>query len=500
MVGIFGFCNKAGGAGIMKLRLFRVLAVFLLLSAGAASASAAEVIGNFIDKINPFEKLALSGYFKNETSVGLRGTTKEFMKINDIADLKANYVFNDSIEFFAELKTWYDSAYDAEGRFRDVSHKEKNIKLRMPIKTEWLRECYFDVYTPKLDLRLGKQQVVWGTTDGVRILDMVNPLDYREWTLQPYSESRIPLWMLKAETELAMNSYLQLLLIPDYEPNYYAPAGSPISLRTVVIGAESAANPFVNVTTIDERPERKLENTKIGLRWRNVVEAGLLSGLEYTLNYLHTYDFASSSYTRVTYGFPVQIELTRRAEQVDVLGFSFAKSITKGIIGDFAKGWTVRGEFAYIKNGAMNYGTDREIIGTVDVDQYNYALGFDKNLVDNWAISCQFIQLIADSKDKFRSNDNYTLLSGPTRGPLDKTETMATFKISTSFMYERLKPELLILYGDDNDWRLSPKIEFEANDNLSFAAGFHFFEGKETQLNGQFDDNDQFFLETKYSW
>ena len=484
----------------MKLRISMAVMVFLLFLAGTTMAFADEIIGNFVDKINPFEKLELGGYFKNETSLGLRGADKEFMKINNIVDIKANYVFNDSVEFFTELKTWYDSTYDAEGRFRDLIHEEKNIKLRMPIKTEWIRECYLDVYTPKLDLRLGKQQVVWGTTDGVRILDMINPLDYREWTLQPYSESRIPLWMFKAETELSMNSYLQLFLIPDYEPNYYAPAGSPFALRTVVIGAQAAANPFVNVTTIDEAPRRTIENTKVGLRWRNILESGPLSGLEYTLNYLHTYSFASSAYTRVAGGFPVQITLTRRAEEIDVLGFSFAKTITKGLIDDLGKGWTIRGEFAYVKNGAMNYGTDTSIQGTADVDQYNYALGFDKNLVDNWAISFQFIQLIADAREEYGTSSDYTLLFGPTRGPLDQTESMVTCKISTSFMHDRVKPELLVLYGDDNDWRISPKVNFEVNDNWLLTTGLHIFEGKETQLNGQFDDNDQVFVEAKYSW
>jgi len=484
--------------------------VFLLLLASTTTVFADEIIGNFVDKINPFEKLELGGYFKNETSLGLGGTDKEFMKINNIVDIKANYVFNDSVEFFTELKTWYDATYDVEGRFRDLIYKEKNSKLRMPIKTEWLRECYFDVYTPKLDLRLGKQQVVWGTTDGVRILDMINPLDYREWTLQPYSESRIPLWMLKAETELTMNSHLQLLLIPDYEPNYYAPAGSPFALRTVVAGAKSVdalTEAGVTVSTISERPKRTLENTKVGLRWRNILENGPLSGLEYTLNYLHTWDFASSAYTAMQgivipgVGFvPTAFQLTRRAEQIDVLGFSFAKTITKGLIGDLGKGWTIRGEFAYVKNGAMNYGTDQSIRGTVDVDQYNYALGFDKNLVDNWAISLQFIQLMADAREEYRTSSDYTLLFGPTRGPLDKIETMATCKISTSFMHERVKPELLILYGDDNDWRISPKVSFEVNDNWLLTTGFHIFEGKETQLNGQFDDNDQVFAEAKYSW
>jgi hypothetical protein len=484
----------------MKFKNFIWSILFILLLTLNTGSSFSEPISDFMHKILPFENLEMAGYFKSETGLRLAGGMDEVMKFKNIADIKANYRFTDWLEFFTEINMWYDFAYDIEGRYHEVSHREKNIKLRMPVKTQWLRECFFDIYTPKLDLRLGKQQVVWGTADGIRILDIVNPLDYREWTLKNYSDIRIPLWMLNAEGQLLMNGHLQVLLIPDYEPNYYAPAGAPFALRTVVIGAETAANPFVTVTTIDEHPERTLENTKLGLRWRNVIEKGFASGLEYTLNYLHTYDFASSAYTRVTAG-PggVNVQLTRRAEQIDVFGFTFSKSITKGIIGSFAKGWTIRGEFAYIKGGAMNYGTDKSIQGTVDVAQYNYCLGFDKGFWGNWLFSFQFIQLNVENKEDF-DEDQYTLLFGPTRGPLDEIETILTCKIATDFMHDRLKPEVLIIYTDDNDWRISPKVSFEINDNWMVNGGFHFFEGREQHLNGQFDKNDQFFFEVKYSW
>ncbi|MFC1645946.1 DUF1302 family protein [Candidatus Omnitrophota bacterium] len=489
-----------------KVILFSGLLLFALVVL-PVRIGFAEPVANLIGKVNPFDKLELAGYFSNESSLKLGGEMADWMKLKNIVDVKSNYVFTDNIEFYTEMKWWYDHTYDIEGRYNNLTNNEQNKNLTMPVKGEWLRECYFDIFTPRLDLRLGKQQVVWGTADGVRILDMVNPLDYREWTLKSYDEIRMPLWMLKLEGELMANGHLQFLAIPDYQPNYYAPAGSPFALRTVILGAESAAaaasNPFVTIHSIEDRPERTLENTKIGLRWRNVIEEGLLSGLEYTLNYLHTWDFASAAYTGLAAG-PggANIYLTRRSEQIEVLGFSFAKSITKGILGtSFGKGWTVRGEFAYVKNGAMNYGVDKDIKGTVDVDQYNWVLGFDKTFWTSWDFSMQFIQMIANAKEEFnRTAANYTLLFGPTRGPLDKTSNMITCRVATSFNHDRVMPEILVLYGDDNDWRISPKVKLEINDNWMVATGFHFFEGDDPGLNGQFDKNDQFFLENKYSW
>jgi len=481
----------------------------LIFLAGTVNTVPAEPVSKFMDTILPFDNLETAGYFRNEVSSKMAGEKDELLKMKNVMGLKANYRVTDWLSFFTHMKFWYDALYDIEGSYHDVAFKENNDKLRMPLKQEWLRECFFDVYTPRLDARLGKQQVVWGTTDGVRILDMVNPLDYREWTLPPYSETRIPLWMLRLEGEIMMNGHLQLLVIPDYEPNYYPPAGAPYALRTTVVGANGISNLErlgVSVSTISEAPARKLENTKIGLRWRNIVESGPLSGLEYTLNYLHTYSFASSAYTLIKgfvipgVGFvPNAFQLTRRAQQIEVFGASFNKSITKGIVGDFGKGWTLRGEFAYIKGDAMNIGTDKSIQDTVDVDQYKYALGFDKTFLTNLGFSFQFIQLISRSKDEYDVGQ-YTLLFGPTRGPLDEVETILTCKIFTDFMHERVQPEILVIYGDDNDWRISPKVSFVINDNWQVAGGFHFFEGKPQHLNGQFDKEDQVFLETQYTW
>lgn len=482
-----------------------ILALFLFVS---TSWAALEIergpIYGLLKKALPFENLEIAGYLKNETVLRSAHGFDEFMKEANIVNLEAEYSFNDNIKFFTVLRWFYDSVYSLENKYKDDPQWESktNKKLKYPEKLQWLRECYLDILSDKLDLRLGKQQVVWGTADGVRILDIVNPLDYREWTLKDYVDSRLPLWMINAEGQLMMNGHLQLLLIPDYEANYYPPAGAPFTLRTVRLGAEGVkalTDAGVTVNTISEKPAHNFKNTKIGLRWRNIIEG---HAFEYTLNYLHTHSFASSAYTLFTFSppFTYQFQLTRRAEQIEVLGGTFSKTITEGvIIPGLAKGWTLRGELAYISGDAMNYGTDASIQGTADVDQYNYVLGFDKSFCKNWQFSFQFIQMWAKATEEFNQSQ-YTLLNGATRGPLDKCETTLTLMLATDFMHERLKPQILILYGDDNDWRISPKLSYEINDQWLAAAGLHIFEGKEQQLNGQFDKNDEVFLELKYTF
>ncbi|MBM3251846.1 MAG: hypothetical protein FJZ11_03595 [Candidatus Omnitrophica bacterium] len=483
----------------IKLKII-LLSILSLLFFVSRSEAALEIergpIYSALKKALPFKNLEFAGYLKNETALRIAGGFDEFMKEANIAQLATEYTFNDNIQFFSILRWFYDSTFDLENKYsRDPKWESKsNKKLRFPEKMQWLRECYLDILTDRLDLRLGKQQVVWGTADGVRILDLVNPLDYREWTLKDYLDSRIPLWMINAEAQIMLNGQLQLLLIPDYEANYYPPAGAPFTLRTVEIG--SRAIPGITTMTINQKPAHQLEHTKVGLRWRSIIQR---RAFEYTLNYLNTYDFASSAYTAFTVP-PPTVFVTRRAERIQIFGGTFSKSITEGILlPGLAKGWTLRGELAYITGGAMNYGTDTSIQGTADTDQLNYVFGFDKSFFTNWQFSFQFIQMRAKAREDF-NKARFTLLNGATRGPLDKVETTLTLMLATDFLHEKLKPQILILYGDDNDWRISPKVSYEISDQWLAAAGVHVFEGKEQHLNGQFDKNDQIFFELKYTF
>jgi hypothetical protein len=490
----------------------KIIFLLILLFLGYVSVCQAALeinkgpVYKILKKAVPFKNVEFAGYLKNETALRMAGGLDEFMKEANIAQLETEYKINDNIQFFSILKWFYDSVYDLESKYsRDPKWESKtNRKLKYPEKLQWLRECYLDVLTDNLDMRLGKQQVVWGTADGVRILDLINPLDYREYTLKDYIDSRIPLWMLNAEGKLLMDGQLQLLLIPDYEPNYYPPAGAPFTLRAVRLGAESIkalTDAGVTVSTIDEKPALRFNDTKVGLRWRHIIEG---KAFEYTLNYLHTYDFASSAYSYLQRGSPPKFYLTRRAERINVFGGTFSKTITEGIMfPGLAKGWTLRGELAYIRGGAMNIGTDGVIkqtgANTVDVDQLNYVLGFDKTFLTNWQFSFQFIQMWTKNTEDY-DKSSYTLLNGATRGPLDTVETTLTLMLATDFLHERLKPQVLVIYGDDNDWRVSPKISYEINDQWLATTGVHIFEGKEQQLNGQFDKNDEVFVELKYTF
>ena len=79
-------------------------------------------------------------------------------------------------------------------------------------QNDLLREAYVDTETNGISIRAGKQQVVWGTADGMKLLDTINPTDFSEMAQNQMEDSRIPVWMINAETDDASGGNWQLVL------------------------------------------------------------------------------------------------------------------------------------------------------------------------------------------------------------------------------------------------------------------------------------------------
>ena len=77
---------------------------------------------------------------------------------------------------------------------------------------DMLREAYVDMQQGDWSIRAGKQQVVWGTADGMKLLDAINPTDYAEMAQNQMEDSRVPVWMLNAETTQEDGSELQVVV------------------------------------------------------------------------------------------------------------------------------------------------------------------------------------------------------------------------------------------------------------------------------------------------
>jgi len=199
------------------------------------------------------ESFTVSGYVKNETAAltkdgafnGQASSTNDTTKYNDSGDLIKS---ESTVKLFVNGDVGESSTMHAELQLHNDSkamgsHFSGNDTYT---QSELLRELYVDTTAGDWDLRLGKQQIVWGTADGAKFLDMINPTDYREMAQNVMAESRIPTWAAKATRYNDDGSNLTVVVSQPRENvfaglNRHVPTGMITNDTSIAAGANFAA-------------------------------------------------------------------------------------------------------------------------------------------------------------------------------------------------------------------------------------------------------------------
>jgi len=175
------------------------LAIAATLAAGAAHAA-----------------LETSVTLKNETARfindGIR--TGEATKTYDTSGAgKTTYKFENTAKIYLNDNLGESSTWHGELNIvRDTKAITDYQGHETSTQRDWLRELYIDTTVGDWDLRLGKQQVVWGTADGMKLLDFVNPTDWTEFNQNTMADARIPVWMFNAEKYLDNGANIQAII------------------------------------------------------------------------------------------------------------------------------------------------------------------------------------------------------------------------------------------------------------------------------------------------
>lgn len=340
-----------------------------------------------------------------------------------------------------------------------MSAASKRLYVGSALELE-LRELYFDFSFENANLRLGKQQVVWGQADGLKLLDVVNPQDFSRFILDEFDQSRIPIWMVNLELFFPIGD-LQLLWIPDASVHNLANRDT-----TYEITAPFANIPASVAYAIEdaEHPDSLFQDGDIGTRL-----SIFKGGWDLTLNYLYHYE-----------DFPVM----RRTLANSRLVFSpdYERTHTLGFTASNAFGnFIVRSEFAYNSDKYVStnttFKTRRSRAGVQSSRELGYVIGLDWTGLTDTFISIQLFQsILLDDGDYVR----------------DRTDTNVSLLVRRYFLNESVKLELLgIHHQNDGDRlvRLSADYELTSNTTLGFFSDT--FDGESDEFYGQFDDEDR---------
>ncbi|OPY73651.1 MAG: hypothetical protein A4E64_02492 [Syntrophorhabdus sp. PtaU1.Bin058] len=191
------FCIQRKGFGIF--RLVAVLSAIALYFAGPASAIDTELWG---------KPLSLTGIVKQGVSYGIAGdqydTKKGVQSLLTQVILEAKYEPNPDVSCFLTGKYNADQAYPVLSDNHEWRNKQFNkSRTQRYLLDDWqdiLGEAHITVKKGDFYLRVGKQVVAWGETDGFRLMDQINPLDQRRGiTDVEFENSIIPVWLIRAE-------------------------------------------------------------------------------------------------------------------------------------------------------------------------------------------------------------------------------------------------------------------------------------------------------------
>lgn len=312
-----------------------------------------------------------------------------------------------------------------------------------------LREAYFDYTSTKWNLRAGRQIIIWGAADGLRITDQISPMDMSEFLARDYDDIRMPVEALRL-SYLLKNVKIELVYIPIFKSYILSnDIKNPWSFLPQKIKGHSL------LLQEEIRPSKTVKNGELGGR----ITFNLPS-IDFSLSALHTFN-KMPVYTQARQN--KKILMYPSYHRMTMLGADLSKPF-----GNFV----FRLEAAYNINKA--YVSEKEPWEVKQHNIVNALLGIDWYPAHEWTISCQY-----------NRDDKNSLLTAN----LSKKLLNSSLKLSNFLYYD--------LSHDSFFNRLSG--DYELTDQIHLIAGYDLFHGNKG-LFGRYKHNSELFFKAKYSF
>ena len=406
--------------------------------------------------------ISIHGYVKNETAYRTHSPS-EFTKAKNIFFASTEGKLSPSLGYKISGRAYYDAVFDLTDTYTEDVEDDQEDEVE-------LRDTYLDFSSGNFDVRLGKQQIVWGEAVGLFFADVVNPKDLREFILPDFNEIRIPMWAVNTEYYMGEN-YFQLVWIPVLKFNELGVPGSEFEFATPAVPYGTSVN-----YKSKKKPSDNLKNSEYGIRFSR-----LIAGWDLSAFWFHGYDyfpvlFRTIDIDPLTSG----INITVRPEyrRLNIFGGTFSKEVKDAIF---------KGEFIY-NRGKYFFASDlSDTDGVIKRDFLDYLLGVDYTFFQKIDTNFQFMQRII-------FNHCESMID-------DRTKTSFSIWLKTGFFDNRLEPEVFFVSSLRKiNLMVRPRITYKINDNWTGVLGADIFGGDHDTDFGQFDTKDRVYIELRYDF
>ncbi len=317
----------------------------------------------------------------------------------------------------------------------------------------FLWEAFFE-FSPfiseNLDVKIGKQRIVWGTADLLNPTDNLNPDDLTD--MLDFG-AKTPSWALKASYYLGDNT-ITGIWIPFFEPALFSRGGTVSS--------------FGQLPGRVEEPVKSLKNGMFGLKF-----SGAALNLDYSLSYFKGFDDV-----------PIPVRVDPLVGMV--MGFPEIQVLSFDLAGEF-RSVGFWGEMALFFPEEIKIGPN---VLLSDQPYLKYTIGLDYTFKNCVYLEAQYVHGFLTERG--RGNLSNFIMVTLERKFLNDDLTLSMSGGMSVKSWDKIKDTFGTLF--------IPEISYRTFGSLELSLSLYLFDGKSGTLLGNMKDMDQIVFEIKRSF
>jgi len=394
--------------------------------------------------------LAIGGSIAFKTAYGYRnhkvdGVEYEGFNQSQISfSAELDYKISKDWKLRIEADTYYDAIYDLRTKTDYNDDVLDAYHTDIMLKDSYIQGSLSD----DLDLKVGRQIVVWGKSDSIRITDVINPLDNRTPGMTDIEDLRLSVGMAKF----------------DYYVGSWNISAMLIGENRIMIEAPQNSEFFPIDTGMDlKNPDYDTDNLQYALAFN-----GIFSGWDLSFYGANVLDSKWHIDT---------VTKTREVSTIGMLGSAI--NIATG-------SWLLKSEVAFLSGIKYNSTTDEK-------NRLDMLVGFDYMGIKNTVLSLEVADRhIFDYEDKMNLED-YT----------DQDEVQTAIRASRTFLNESIEVTTLVsMFGTsfENGGFVRVWSEIDIIDGVTSNVGVVDYVGGDNFFMDKVKDNDRVFADITYSF
>jgi hypothetical protein len=307
-------------------------------------------------KIEPQKDYNFEGKFTQSISFSYHNDKPhdDFTSFKSSLFLEYNHKLSDSYKLKINGNAYYDFIY----KLKDKDDFSKDEVSELESEVELFDAFVQGSLNDRLDIKIGRQVVVWGKSDSIRITDVLNPLDNRRPAMVDIEDLRLPTAMVKLDYYKDNWRYSPIVIL-EQRFNKNPPFGSDF-------------NPSSKKAPYQKNPHNPSYALNI---------AGEFSGFDLDF-------YLADFYAQDELGLPP----TKHDQKIQMVGSA---------LNYVYESWLIKGEFAYKKDFMFLQTADKKL------DRFDTLIGFEYNGIADTKLSYDFANKHMSDKDKLFDQDSY---------------------------------------------------------------------------------------------